>query len=642
MRYIKEILNKIKDKNATTVVGASIARPPSKASTHTKTILIMLLILVLLIAALIVVGITNAANSTTEPQTSQTFTEDGDGYYIWVRAVDHAGNKGPWSEAQRVWIDNKGPSAPVIEGGSSAYALSRTISVKTEADDKGASGVAYYEYYKKSGSDKPDENVEGTKVTTSATSQTFNTNIAGEYVFFRAVDVVGNKGAWSDGQQVYIDVNVPTVTCKQANSTLTITEGDNKTLLDYFTITPTGTNKAYTAKCKVGSTEYTTTESFTAVNSPYTVTCTGTITGGNSNSTTMTVVVEAAGPAVNSSGLATENYTIKPSESSNVQIVIPAGWAPAKLTGSGGVNSNPGQNGAVSGILPADQWNNITVDQINKGIVIVNGTSDFEEYVWVPIPDSSSFARKAWIVRGTTQPLVETSTSNKYWEDKTTTEYKNMISSVTTNKGFYIGRYEASQKSGTVAQSKREKTTSTDITQAKAITYSANSSIANSHLIYGIEWDSTLNWFIGKAIIGSSTAGNTKTMTLADIQTNSESWGNYANSTGNAATNAGSKRATGYSEYWKANNIYDLAGNVLEWTQERYSTGSWKAYRGGLYYEWGRDYPAADRLYSNSTSYTDIDIRLPCQLLLVALCSGSENSSRKILKSKEKSGIIIM
>ena len=68
MRYIKEILKK-------------------------KTMLIILPILLLLIVALIAIGITNAANNATEPETEQTFTEEGDGYYIWVRAVDHAGNK---------------------------------------------------------------------------------------------------------------------------------------------------------------------------------------------------------------------------------------------------------------------------------------------------------------------------------------------------------------------------------------------------------------------------------------------------------------------------------------------------------------------------------------------------------------------
>ena len=62
-----------------------------------KTILITLPILFLLIAALIAIGITmtNAAGNIAAPETEQTFTEEGDGYYIWVRAVDHAGNKRP-------------------------------------------------------------------------------------------------------------------------------------------------------------------------------------------------------------------------------------------------------------------------------------------------------------------------------------------------------------------------------------------------------------------------------------------------------------------------------------------------------------------------------------------------------------------
>jgi len=98
MKNIKKIVKNIIHKNTTnkdnaTSVGASIARPSSKASPHTKTIFITLPILLLLIAALITITMTNAANNATEPQTDQTFTEDGDGYYIWVRAVDHAGNK---------------------------------------------------------------------------------------------------------------------------------------------------------------------------------------------------------------------------------------------------------------------------------------------------------------------------------------------------------------------------------------------------------------------------------------------------------------------------------------------------------------------------------------------------------------------
>ena len=120
--------------------------------------------------------------------------------------------------------------------------------------------------------------------------------------------------------------------------------------------------------------------------------------------------------------------------------------------------------------------------------------------------------------------------------------------------------------------------------------------------MYGIEWDSILNWLKGNATISKD--GQNTTMELADLQTNSCSWGNYSNSTGNASTNSGSKQTTGTSEYWKANNIYDLAGNVWEWTQEKWSTGTLRASRGGFYLHLGDYYPAAYRS-SSDASYTD-------------------------------------
>jgi len=573
MKNIKEFINKIKNKNTATSVGASSARPYSKARPHTKTILITLPILILLIATLITITITNAANSSTEPQTSQTFTEEGNGYYIWVRAVDHAGNKGPWSEAQRVWIDTKGPSAPVITGGNTAYALSATISVTTLADDSGASGVAYYEYYKKSGSDKPDTSVTGTKVTTTSTSQTFNTNIAGDYVFFRAVDLVGNKGAWSEGQQVYIDVNSPTVKAK--NSSVTISKGTSKSMSDYFTVDANG-NASVSAVYKIGSTSYTNTSGLAM--GTYTVTCTATKSTGTTASANMTLIVTAS---VNSSGLATANTTIKPSASSNVQIVIPKGWAPAILEGSNSTTSLPTQSGKVKGIMPVAQWNSITIDQINQGIVIVNhnitytnGVPDFEEYVWVPTPDISKFVMIAWngpyvnasvdLIDGV-HPIADSETAYKYWDKSNTT----LVNSVKTYKGFYIGRYEASNNGSNAPQSKRGQTVWASITRANAITYCESSQISNAHLTYGKEWDSTLNWLIGNARITSSN----KLMTIDDIQTDSNSWGNTITATGSAAIGTNAYRITGYSEYWKANNIYDLAGNYFEWTQETCSTG---------------------------------------------------------------------
>ena len=147
----------------------------------------------------------------------------------------------------------------------------------------------------------------------------------------------------------------------------------------------------------------------------------------------------------------------------------------------------------------------------------------------------------------------------------------------------------------------------------------------NSHLIYGVEWDSVLQWLLdSNATIGAETSG-TRTITDNDVQSDSRSWGNYSNATGGAATNAGdAPEPGGTNEYWKVNNIYDLAGNVNEWTQENYSTGNNRVVRGGGYSSDGDDGPATFR-YSNSESSTTAYIRVQGWLLCVELYSGSDN-----------------
>ena len=82
----------------------------------------------------------------------------------------------------------------------------------------------------------------------------------------------------------------------------------------------------------------------------------------------------------------------------------------------------------------------------------------------------------------------------------------------------------------------------------------------------------------------------------------SRNWGNYNNSTGNATINSGTSNmnfTTGRSEYWKANNIYDLAGSPYEITQE-ISLGI-NVLRGGLNWDFGGDYVSAGgRDYTNN------------------------------------------
>ena len=62
---------------------------------------------------------------------------------------------------------------------------------------------------------------------------------------------------------------------------------------------------------------------------------------------------------------------------------------------------------------------------------------------------------------------------------------------------------------------------------------------------------------------------------------------------------------TGGTEQSKVMNIYDIAGNVLEWTLEKTSiTGLPCAGRGGVYDDSGSFRPAANR-YSPGTDLSD-------------------------------------
>ena len=278
--------------------------------------------------------------------------------------------------------------------------------------------------------------------------------------------------------------------------------------------------------------------------------------------------------------------------------------------------------------MPYEEWNNITTEDINKGIVIVDnaityteGVPDFNEYIWVPIPDTSNFKSTAWTVNGSqhsiaNDPKTDEEKENKYWDDSTTVEYTNMIDSIQNYKGFYIGRYEASDNGIGIAQSKRNQSVWNYVSQTTAITACTKNTKPNMHLIYGIEWDSALNWLKDNATISSSTAGEPKTITIDDIQTDSRSWGNYRNSTGDAVTEPwkwATLQDTGASEYWKANNIYDLAGNVSEWTQEKYSTG-YIAFRGGNCDPNGEHYSSASRgANTENFSYSDL-LRVSRQL----------------------------
>ena len=158
-------------------------------------------------------------------------------------------------------------------------------------------------------------------------------------------------------------------------------------------------------------------------------------------------------------------------------------------------------------------------------------------------------------------------------------DYEEMIESIEKYKGFYIGRYELTANG--------EKTGATQnknwYTLYKNCTTLAVGSKVKTRMIWGLQWDATCKWLDSSGF---------------DI-TNSSKWGNYSD---NTATGHGSKQNTGFSESWKANNIYDFAGNCYEFTQEANGT-SGRASRGGSFNYSGSNNPASVR--NNGDSPTD-------------------------------------
>lgn len=184
-------------------------------------------------------------------------------------------------------------------------------------------------------------------------------------------------------------------------------------------------------------------------------------------------------------------------------------------------------------------------------------------------------------------------------------KYLEIIESIKKYGGFYIGRYETGGLSSTAVINKMN----TDIGSQnwytmykKCLALKGNNNNITTMMITGSLWDETLDWIVSSGATNSE--GTALTYQL--VGSNSTTFGNYYNATFNyiakdaemptaTETKETSKSViipTGSAEYTKTNNIYDMAGNVCEWTTEANSTCN-RVYRGGNYGYYG--YPLADR-----------------------------------------------
>ena len=244
-------------------------------------------------------------------------------------------------------------------------------------------------------------------------------------------------------------------------------------------------------------------------------------------------------------------------------------------------------------------------------------------------------------------------------------EYKklknSMLKSVYENGGFYVGRYEAGiETTGTNRTSNTDKNSdgkytmpsTTPVTKADAYPYTyvtrtqaqnlaskVNAGTKTSSLMFGVQWDLVLA-FMSKdtakitstdvLTTDSTTIGNYYNSTFQLSQTGkyatmskwslSSTWNPTTTSTTDFVDSSRNKIAqssqgngilvtTGTSEKNKVMNIYDVAGNVWEWTLEKTSyDGNPCARRGGSCGDYGSDGPAADCNYIYTTTLADCHV----------------------------------
>ena len=240
----------------------------------------------------------------------------------------------------------------------------------------------------------------------------------------------------------------------------------------------------------------------------------------------------------------------------------------------------------------------------SNGIMRINSKTNYREPDVVPksgstVYDGDSRLKTLGLGARTTQEFLSLVES----------EFNRMLASVEKYGGFYIGRYETgnlSKETVVVQKGNNDMGSQTWYTMYKRC---KNLKGKNTNVETGIAWgnqfDRTLAWLV-----------ETGNKTKQEITDDSTSWGNYTNATfeyinssGNTATknkDSSTRIPTGSAEYTKANNIYDLSGNVWDWTMETYYS-HYRVVRGGRYVVTGTNNPADSRGYSSPTLSYDLD-----------------------------------
>ncbi len=291
---------------------------------------------------------------------------------------------------------------------------------------------------------------------------------------------------------------------------------------------------------------------------------------------------------------------------------------PKEFTVSGIQSEQNISDGLVIYDIPDGEVVNWEDDTDNNGVADVK--QKYNQFVWVPVTNDADFKTyEGYANKKLDSKLAncEEPFSNGY--DTEEDEYNDMKKSVLNNNGFYVARYEAGTENGKRQDGSNIEAepvskqgvdvynyikwgnsmtdpTGGAVEKSKEMYTGKNKYGATSTLIYNIQWDAIMAWIDPAYKTG-------KCDTEKSFVANSTGKGHYKQS---------EPAKTGSNDNYAVKNIYDLAGNLYEWTMGGYSTNN-RTTRGGNYLSSPDSIPAS---YRNSDVPTDSNDNLGFRLAL--------------------------
>ena len=325
----------------------------------------------------------------------------------------------------------------------------------------------------------------------------------------------------------------------------------------------------------------------------------------------------------------------------------------------------PGTN-ETQPYYPSREFKQVKETNLDNGLVIEDGNGN--QYVWVEVPKNTTVYPTAGlnitnftddeytkiendlhtytsVYRNGTEHkdtwVADNNNTGWFTESEYYAQKKTMLKSVYQNGGFYVGRYEtgidASKQKQRIFNANSEKLTIHDVTQTPVIKANAypytwvnrtqaqvlaknmNSGTKTSSLMFGVQWDLILAFMHTKGNVSnkeinvdSTNLGNyqnnTWNITNKDVKYSTDDGINYNNCPYEKKQEENVLLTTGSSEKFAHMNIYDIAGNVWEYTLEYTGNTTRPCSLMGSYYQYKGTIPVSTRGYLTATNYNFYDL----------------------------------